>query len=67
MFSVLFQMAFQGSLLFGDVPGHLTVDIREEELKFGLQLPLGLLEGLHHLEIEGWRERDNEAKSQSWK
>lgn len=49
VFAILLQVLLQGLLLLLDMPGHLTVDVREEELGVWLQFALGLLKDLHHL------------------
>lgn len=47
------EVTGQGLLLLAELGRHLLIHIREEQTGTGLQLPLGLLEGLHHLEDTG--------------
>lgn len=48
------EMTGQGLLLLPELGRHLLIDVREEQVGVGLQLPLSLLEGLHHLGDTGW-------------
>lgn len=43
------EVTGQGLLLLAELGRHLLIHIREEQVGIGLQLPLRLLKGLHHL------------------
>lgn len=53
VFTIRLEVTGQRLLLLAELRRHLLIHVREEQVGIGLQLPLSLLKGLHHLGDKG--------------